>query len=82
MSLNNALAFLLFNLAILSSVTLGFYIKSYIERKRKEKRELAEAARMFEERIALKPKHMSGRHSSGAAPMIFGEVDSDDNRAN
>lgn len=78
MSLNNALAFLLFNLAIIGSVTLGFYIKNYIERKRKEKRELAEAARMFEERIALKPRHIGARHASGAAPVIFGEVDSND----
>lgn len=53
-----------------------FLYEVYKERKQKKQvdsSEMQEAARMFEERIALKPKHMSSRHASGAAPVIFGE---------
>ena len=40
---------------------------SYREKKAKENKELQEAARMFEQRIALRPKHMGARIGLGVA---------------
>lgn len=45
-------------------------VKLYSEhraKKQKEKRELEEATKMFEQRIALKPKHMGARLGMGVA---------------
>lgn len=46
-------------------------------KKDKEAAELAEAAKMFEARIALKPKYMSSRHAVGLAPVSFEDYNED-----
>lgn len=45
----------------------------YMEKKEKEKRELEEAAKMFEQRIALKPKHMGARIGMGVSGDVHFE---------
>lgn len=72
------------HLLFISLLTVGIslllvliYQQQQLEKERKQK-ELAEAMKMFEQRIALKPKHMGDRHASGAAPVVFGEVDNED----
>jgi len=42
-------------------------VSKYMEKKAKDRKELAEAAKMFEQRIALRPKHMGARIGLGAA---------------
>lgn len=58
-------------------VAVYVYLEKRRERKAQEQREMEQAVRMFEQRIALKPRHMGARHASGAAPVVFGEVDSE-----
>lgn len=58
-------------------VAVYVYLEKRRERKAQEKREMEQAIKMFEQRIALKPRHMGARHASGAAPVVFGEVDSE-----
>lgn len=60
----------------ISALLVLIYQQQQLEKERKQK-ELAEAEQMFAQRIALKPKHMSDRHASGASPVVFGEVDED-----
>lgn len=55
-------------------VAVYVYLEKRRERKAQEKREMEQAIKMFEQRIALKPKHIGARHTS-AAPVIFGEID-------
>lgn len=85
MTLDQSIGFFAMGLMLFIGVALGFgterivlLLKERNERRKREKRELEEARVMFEQRIALKPKHMGARHASGAAPIIFGEVDSND----
>ena len=58
----------------ISALLVLIYQQRQLEKELKQK-ELDEAMKMFEQRIALKPKHMGDRHASGAAPIVFGDVD-------
>ena len=60
----------------ISALLVLIYQQQQLEKERKQK-ELAEAMKMFEQRIALKPKHMGDRHASGASPVVFGDIDED-----
>ena len=52
------------------------YIFKYREKKTKERKELQEAAKMFEQRIALKPRHMGARIGLGVSGDVhFGSTD-------
>lgn len=42
-------------------------VSNYMEKRAKDRKELVEAAKMFEQRIALRPKHMGARIGLGAA---------------
>ena len=61
----------------ISALLVLIYNQRQLEKELKQK-ELDEAMKMFEQRIALKPKHMSDRHASGASPVVFGDVDNED----
>ena len=61
-------------------VAVYVYLQKRSERKAREKYEMEQAMKMFEQRIALKPKHMGARHASGAAPVVFGEIDENQNQ--
>jgi hypothetical protein len=60
-------------------VAFGAYrlVSSYREKKAKEQRELEEAAKMFEQRIALRPKHMGARLGMGVSGDVHFEPAND-----
>ena len=76
-----ALGFFLISLIMVIAVLVCFgtvkLLADYRAKKAKEKKELEEAAKMFEQRIALRPKHMGARIGMGVAGDVnFEPVDS------
>lgn len=81
MSEDQAMGFFIISMMIVGGVLLGFgsvkLISNYRAKKAKEKRELEEAAKMFEQRIALRPKHMGARLGMGVAGDVHFEPAND-----
>jgi uncharacterized membrane protein len=81
MSDDQAFGFFIISVITLLAVIAGFggvkYIADYREKKAKERRELEEAAKMFEQRIALRPKHMGSRIGMGVAGDVHFEPAND-----
>ena len=82
MSYEQAMGFFIISVMLIGSALVTFAavnaVAKYREKKAKEHKELEEARKMFEQRIALKPKRMENRHAFGAAPVHFGEIDKDE----
>ena len=82
MSYEQAMGFFIISVMLIGSALVTFAavnaVAKYREKKAKERKELAEAARMFEQRIALKPKHMGARIGLGVSGDVHFE--STDNR--
>jgi uncharacterized membrane protein len=81
MSDDQAFGFFIISVITLLAVIAGFggvkYIADYRAKKAKERRELEEAAKMFEQRIALRPKHMGSRIGMGVAGDVHFEPAND-----
>lgn len=81
MSEDHAMGFFIISFIIVGAVFLCFgtvkYMADYRAKKVKEKRELEEAAKMFEQRIALRPKHMGARLGMGVAGDVHFEPAND-----
>lgn len=62
-----SMGFFIISIMTVLAVAVGFGITEYMvkhrAKKAKEEKELEEARKMFEQRIALKPKHMGARLS-------------------
>lgn len=72
-----AIGFFLMGSIMAVAVFIGFgsykLVSDYRAKKAKERRELEEAAKMFEQRIALKPKHMGARLGLGVSGDVHFE---------
>jgi len=81
MNEEQAMGFFIISVMLVSSILVAFgsvnYIAKYRAKKAKERKELEEAAKMFEQRIALKPKHMGGRIGLGVAGDVHFEPAND-----
>lgn len=81
MNEEQAMGFFVVSVIIVGAVILCFglvkYMAEYRAKKAQERKELAEAAKMFEQRIALKPKHMGGRIGMGVAADVSFEPAND-----
>lgn len=81
MSEDHAMGFFIISLMIVVAVLLSFggvkFISDYRAKKAKERKELAEAAKMFEQRIALRPKHMGARLGMGVSADVHFEPAND-----
>lgn len=80
MNEGHAMGFFIINVILVVTIFVCFgtvkFISDYREKKAKERRELEEAAKMFEQRIALKPKHIGSRIGMGiAADVSFEKKD-------
>lgn len=76
-----SMGFFIISLIAVVSIAVCFgtleYISKYRQKRMKEQKELEEAAKMFEQRIALRPKHMGARLGMGVAGDVhFESVDS------
>lgn len=67
MSYEQAMGFFIISVMLIGSALVTFAavnaVAKYREKKTKEHKELEEARKMFEQRIALKPKHIGARIS-------------------
>lgn len=74
MNEEQAMGFFIISLIIVGAVLLCFgsvkLLADYRAKKAQERKELAEAAKMFEQRIALRPKHMGARIGMGVAADV------------
>lgn len=81
MNEEQAMGFFIISTMIVISIAVCFgavsLVTKYIEKKTQERKELAEAAKMFEQRIALRPKHMGARHGMGVAADVHFEPAND-----
>ena len=81
MSEVQAMGFFVMSIFTILAAVVGFgsvnYIAKYRAKKVKERKELEEAAKMFEQRIALKPKHMGARIGLGVASDVHFESGND-----
>lgn len=81
MNEDQAMGFFIISFIIVGAVLLCFgtvkYVTDYRAKKAKERRELEEAAKMFEQRIALRPKHMGARLGMGVAGDVHFEPAND-----
>lgn len=67
MDYEQAMGFFIISVMLIGSALIAFaavnYVAKYRKKKATERLELEEARKMFEQRIALKPKHMGARIS-------------------
>lgn len=77
MNEGHAMGFFIINVILVVTIFVCFgtvkFISDYREKKAKERRELEEAAKMFEQRIALKPRHMGARIGLGVSSDVHFE---------
>lgn len=81
MNEDHAMGFFVISIMLVVGVIVCFgtikYIADYRAKKAKEKRELEEAAKMFEQRIALKPRHIGARIGMGVSADVHFEPAND-----
>lgn len=77
MSEEQAMGFFIISVLIIGGVFACFgtlkFVSDYRAKKAQERKELEEAAKMFEQRIALKPKHMGARIGMGVSGDVHFE---------
>lgn len=80
MTEEQSMGFFVISVMLLVSITVTCgvsYAINHFKKKALEEKELKEAAKMFEQRIALRPKHMGARLGMGVAGDVHFETSND-----